>query len=92
MQNKGNRSSETLIKTWSATNYALNFLKLYLLTSHKINNVEIMLKLWGFRNLSLERGIAAFKVFKISKVVFEALLTSVLSHITKALEIYQTII
>lgn len=89
MQNKGNRSSETLIKTWSATNYALNFLKLYLLTSHKTSNVEIMLKL---RNLSLERGIAACKVFKISKVVFEALLTSVSGHIIKALEIYQTII
>lgn len=48
-----------------------------------------MLKL---RNLSLERGIAACKVFKISKVVFEALLTSVSGHIIKALEIYQTII
>ena len=45
-----------------------------------------------FRNLSLEKGIPACKVFKISKVVFEALLTSVSGHIIRALEIYQTII
>ena len=51
-----------------------------------------MLKLWGFRNLTLEGEIAAFKALEISKIVFESLVILVLSHVIKALEIYQTTI
>ena len=56
-----------------------NFLKV-------VSNVQTVLKLWQFRNLTLEERIVVFKSLAISKIVFQALIATVPSHIIKHLE------
>ena len=60
-----------------------NFLKI-------VSNVQSVLNLWRHRNLTLAGRIVAFKSLAISKIVFQALIASVPTHITKALEAIQT--
>ena len=58
-----------------------------------VSNVQTVLKLWRFRNLTLERRIVVFsngKSLAIAKIVFQALIATVPSHIIKALETMQT--
>ena len=60
---------------------------------HKIvSNVQTVLKVWQFRNLTLEGRIAELKSLAISKIVFQALIAQVPSpsHMAKALEQIQT--
>ena len=60
-----------------------NFLKV-------ICNMHIVLKLWQFRDLTLKGRIVVFKSLAISKVVFQALIVTVPSHIIKAIKTIQT--
>ena len=58
-----------------------------------VSNVQTVLKLWRFRNFTLERRIVVFsngKSLAIAKIVFQALIATVPSHIIKALETMQT--
>ena len=54
------------------------------------SNVQTVLKLWQFRNLTFEGRIVVFKCSAISKIVFQALIATAPSHINKALETIQT--
>ena len=56
-----------------------NFLKV-------VSNVQTVLKLWRFRNVTLEGRIVVFKSLAILKIVFQALISTVPSHIIKALK------
>ena len=49
-------------------------------------NVKSVLKLWRFRSLNLEEKIVFFKSLALSEIVFQALITTVPSHIIKVLE------
>ena len=49
-----------------------------------------VLNLWRYRNLTLEGQIVVFKSLAISKIIFQALIAPVPTHIIKALEICQT--
>ena len=60
-----------------------NFLKI-------VSNVQCVLNLWRYRNLTLEGRIVVFKSLAISKIVFQALITPVATHVIKALERIQT--
>ena len=60
-----------------------NFLKI-------ISNVQSGLNLWQYRNLTLEGQIVVFKSLAISKIVFQALIAPVPTHVIKALETIQT--
>ena len=60
-----------------------NFLKI-------VSNVQSVLNLWRYRNLILEGRIVVFKSLATSKIVFQALITSVPTHVIKALETIQT--
>ena len=51
-----------------------------------VSNVETALKLWRFRSLNLEGKIVVFKSLALSEIVLQALITTVPSHIIKALE------
>ena len=59
-----------------------NFLK-------TVSNVQSVLNLWQYRNLTLE-GRTVFKSLAISKIVFQALIAPVPTHVIKALETIQT--
>ena len=60
-----------------------NFLKI-------VSNVQSVLNLWRYRNLSLEGRMVVFKNLAISKIVFQALIAPVPIHVIKVLEIIQT--
>ena len=60
-----------------------NFLKI-------VPNVQRALNPWGYRNLTLEGRIVVFKSLTILKIVFQALITPVPTHVIKALETIQT--
>ena len=60
-----------------------NFLKI-------ISNAQSVLNLWRYQNLTLEERIVVFKSLAISKIIFQALIAPVPTHIIKALEICQT--
>ena len=60
-----------------------NFLK-------TVSNVQSVLNLWQYRNLTLEGQIVVFKSLAISKIVFQALIAPVPTHVIKALETIQT--
>ena len=60
-----------------------NFLKI-------VSNVQSVLNLWRYRNLTLEGRIVVFKSLAISKIVFQALIAPVPTHVIKALETIQT--
>ena len=51
-----------------------------------VSNVQTVLKLWRFRNLTLEGRIIVFKSLAISKIVSQALIETVPSHTIKTLE------
>ena len=54
---------------------------------HKIvANVQSALNLWRYRKLSLEKLIVVFKSLRISKMVFQALIAPVSTHVIKVLE------
>ena len=67
----------------SRTKGECNFLKI-------VSNVQSVLNLWRYRNLTLEGRIVVFKGLAISKIIFQALIAPVLTHIIKALEAIQT--
>ena len=54
----------------SRINEECNFLKI-------VSNVQSVLNLWRYRNLTLEGRIVVFKTLAISKMVFQALITPV---------------
>ena len=60
-----------------------NFLKI-------VSIVQSALNLWRYRNLTLEGRIVVFKSLAISKIVFQALIAPVPTHVIKALETIQT--
>ena len=60
-----------------------NFLKI-------VSNVQCVLNLWRYRNLTLEGRIVVFKSLAISKIVFQALIALVPTHVIKALDTIQT--
>ena len=60
-----------------------NFLKI-------VSKVQNMLNLWRYRNLTLEGRIVVSKSLAISKIVFQALIAPVSTHVIKALETIQT--
>ena len=60
-----------------------NFLKI-------VFNIQSVLNLWRYQNLTLEGRVVVFKSLAISKIVFQALIAPVLTHVTKALETVQT--
>ena len=60
-----------------------NFLKI-------VSNVQSVLNLWRYQNLTLEGRIVVFKSLAISKIVFQALIAPVPTHVIKALETIQT--
>ena len=60
-----------------------NFLKI-------VSNVQSVLNLWRYRNLTLKGQIVFFKSLAISKIVFQTLITPVPTHIIKDLERIQT--
>ena len=60
-----------------------NFLKI-------VSNVQSLLNLWRYRNLTLEGRRVVFKSLAISKIVFQALIATVPNHVIKALETIQT--
>ena len=60
-----------------------NFLKI-------VSNVQSVLNLWRYLNLTLEGRIVVFKSLSISKIVFQALISPVPAHVIKALETIQT--
>ena len=51
-----------------------------------VSNVQNVLNLWRYRNLTPEGRIVAFKSLEISKIVFQALTELVPTHVTKAIE------
>ena len=55
-----------------------------------VSNVQCVLNLWRYRNLTLEGRIVVFKSLAISKIVFQALIAPVPTHVIKALETIQT--
>ena len=55
-----------------------NFLKI-------VSNVQSVLNLWQYRNLTLEGQIVVFKSLAISKIVFQALIAPVPTQLIKAL-------
>ena len=55
-----------------------------------VSNARSVLNLWRYWNLALEGRIAVFKSLAISKIIFQALIAPVPTHIIKALEICQT--
>ena len=50
-----------------------------------VPNGKSVLKLWRFRNLTLKGRIVVFKSLAISKIIFQALIASVPTHVRKAL-------
>ena len=60
-----------------------NFLK-------TVSNVQSVLNLWQYRNLTLEGQIVVFKSLAISKIVFQALIAPVPTYVIKTLETIQT--
>ena len=56
-----------------------NFLKI-------VSNVQSVLNLWQYRNLTLEGRIVVVKSLTISKIVFQALIAPVPTHVINALE------
>ena len=60
-----------------------NFLKI-------VSNVQSVLNLWRYRNITLEGRIVVFKSLAISKIIFQALIAPVPIHVIKALETIQT--
>ena len=82
--------------------YVMKLLKIQILTSYNntikqesnflkiVSNVQTVLELWRFRNLTLEGRIVIFKSLAISKIVFQALIAPVPSHIIKSLGTIQT--
>ena len=60
-----------------------NFLKI-------VFNVQSMLNLCRYRNLTIEGRMVVFQSLAMSKIVFHALIAPVSTHVIKALEIIQT--
>ena len=60
-----------------------NFLKI-------ISNAQSVLNLWRYQNLTLEERIVVFKSLAISKIIFQALIAPVQTHVIKALETIET--
>ena len=60
-----------------------NFLKI-------VFNIQSVLNLWRYQNLTLEGRVVVFKSLAISKIVFQALIAPVPTHVIKALETIQT--
>ena len=60
-----------------------NFLKI-------VSNVQSVLNLWRYRNLTLEGQIVVFKSLAISKIVFQVLVVPVPTHVIKVVKIIQT--
>ena len=54
-----------------------------------VSNVKTVLKLWRFRNLILEGRIVVFKSLVISKIISQAPIETIPSHIIKDLETMQ---
>ena len=67
----------------SKTKEECNFLKI-------VSNVQSVLNLWRYQNLILEGLVVVFKSLVISKIVFQALIAPVPTHVMKALETIQT--
>ena len=56
-----------------------NFLKI-------VSNIQIVLNLWQYRNLTLEGQIVVFKSLAISKMIFQALITPAPTHVIQAFQ------
>ena len=48
--------------------------------------MKSVLKLWQFQNLTREGRLVVFKILAISKIVFQALIAAVSSHVIKDFE------
>ena len=48
--------------------------------------MKSVLKLWQFQNLTREERLVVFKILAISKIVFQALIAAVSSHVIKDFE------
>ena len=59
-----------------------NFLKI-------VSNVQSVLNLWRYRNITLEGRIVVFKSLALSKIIFQALIVPVPIHVLKVLETIQ---
>ena len=81
--NKAIKILDTYFSYNSTIKEESNFLKI-------VSNVETVLKLWRFLNLTLEGRTVIFKSLAISKIVFEVLIAAVRSHIIKALKTIQS--
>ena len=55
-----------------------------------VANAQSVINLWRYCNLILEGLTVAFKSLAISKIVFQALIEPVPTHVVKALEAIQT--
>ena len=55
-----------------------------------VSNIQSVLNLWQYQNLNFEGRVVVFKSLAISKIVFQALIAPVLTHVIKALETIQT--
>ena len=81
--NEGIKILRTCFSYNSRLKEEYNFLKI-------ASNVQSVLNLWQYRNLTLEGQIVVFKSLAISKIVFQALIAPVPTHVFKVLEIIQT--
>ena len=55
-----------------------------------VSNIQSVLNLWQYQNLTFEGRVVVFKSLAISKIVFQALIAPVPTHVIKALETIQT--
>ena len=55
-----------------------------------VSNIQSVLNPWQYQNLTFEGRIVVFKSLAISKIVFQALIAPVPTHVIKALETIQT--
>ena len=51
-----------------------------------VTDIQPVLKIWKKRNLTLEGKIVIFKTIAISKIVFQAIITTVPKHIVNELK------
>ena len=80
--NEGIKILGTCFSYHSRLQEECNFLKI-------VSNVQSVLNLWQYRNLTLE-GRTVFKSLAISKIVFQALIAPVPTQVFKVLETIQT--
>ena len=50
-----------------------------------VSNVQSVLNLWRYQNLTLKGRIVVFKILAISKLAFQALIAPAATHVIKAL-------